>query len=446
MSLVNDRKDILFIGIIVLMHVVFFLLALHYLRIYMGDSQEYIYEAVNIRQFHFFYSGNPAMPIDPEYMTQRQPLYPLLLALVYSLGGSNWMVLVLQNALSVFNILYTRNVLMSLGYSKKYDLVLMAFIAAYPSQFINSNTIDPDILLQTFTVLYFGSFIKMWRQPGTRNVILMSVWLVAGLFVKPVLYPFVLVHIVIVLLMAGSKKLPLQRPAVAAMLPLCAVLLYSYWNYNRTGKFHFSSNQAFNAIYYFDAYYTATEGPDSAAKFLATERKDMNVLPEYSGRYDYATARGMQLLKEHFGPYMFFHLKNAGRIFVDPGKAEMDLFTGRLTYGKLYTDKSGGFFNILRTRGTSGLRDYLGSNQSLPFVFIVIAFNVIRFAGLILFFTRKEISPGIRAFVFVLVCYFAIAAGPIANTRYFLPVSLMAIGCAVMGLSLKKQQKQLSRA
>src|SRR3954467_8974841 len=101
MSIKFSREDKIFIGIIVLVHAIFFLLACNYQRIYMGDSFEYIYEALNVKRYLFFYSGNPAMPISPEYMTQRQPLYPLFLLSVYMLTINNWIVIVLQNLLSI---------------------------------------------------------------------------------------------------------------------------------------------------------------------------------------------------------------------------------------------------------------------------------------------------------------------------------------------------------
>src|ERR1041385_4801955 len=102
MTATFTRKDKIFIGVIALVHVAFFLVALCFKRIYMGDSFEYIYEAVNIKQYFFFYSGNPAMPIEPEFMTQRQPLYPLFLLFVYMFSVNNWIVIVLQNLLSEF--------------------------------------------------------------------------------------------------------------------------------------------------------------------------------------------------------------------------------------------------------------------------------------------------------------------------------------------------------
>lgn len=445
MSFRYSKHDRIFISTIVLVHAVFFLLALHYTRIYMGDSFEYIYEACNIKNLFFFYSGNPALPIEPEYMTQRQPLYPLFLMGVYLFTVNNWLVLVLQNIVSIVNIVYARRLFGSLGLSQKYDWLLLLLIAACPSQFINANTIAPDILLQSCTLLYFGSFVRAYQTKNLKYTAYMSLWLVAGLLVKPVLYPFVLVHFIVLLALFIKWKVQLQRPLLIAILPVCAVLAYNYSNQLRTGKFHFSSNQAFNAIYYFNAYYTATQGADSAARFLANERADINAFPEYKDRYDYANSRGVELLKAHFAPYTAYHLKNAGRIFIEPGKAEMDLFTGHLTYGALYANKGGGFSATIKEKGIGGLGSYFSSNPSMPLVMLVLLFNIIRLLGLALFFLTRSISIHIRLFALLLLLYFAVLSGPIANTRYFLPVSLIAIGCATMGIASSLQKRTASR-
>jgi hypothetical protein len=440
-----DKKDKIFIGTIVLVHIVFFILACCYKRIYMGDSFEYIYEALNIKNYAFFYSGNPAMPIMPEYMTQRQPLYPLFLLTVYLFTINNWVVLVLQNALSVFNIYYARKVLLQIGYEKKYDQLLLLLVVAYPAQVINANTIAPDILLQTFTLLYFGNFVSLFQKKDLIYAIWMSLALIGGLFVKPVLYPFVVIHIFIVMATAARHKMLLQLVVLIAILPLCAVLSYNYWNYTRTGKFHFSSNQAFNAVAYYYSYFSYKDGADSAAHFIKDERRNIATIPEYKDRYDYANERGVALLKHNFLPYMLFHLKHSARIFIEPGKAEMDLFTGRLTYGRLYSKAQTGFFETFKKKGMGGMGEYLHNNPSVPLVLLVLIFNCIRLLGLVLFFLSKRVHWLIRLFIFTLTCYFAVAAGPIANTRYFLPVSLIVIGCAVIGYisSLDKRTKTI---
>jgi hypothetical protein len=433
MGLKSNAKDKIFTGIIVLVHVVFFFLACMYKRIYMGDSFEYIYEALNIKRYFFFYSGNPAMPIVPEYMTQRQPLYPLFLLGVYLFSINNWIVIVLQNLLSVFNIYYARKVLIKAGYNDRYDWVMLLFVVAYPAQFINANTIAPDILLQTFTVLYFGGFISLLLTKQLKYAILMSLALTAGLFVKPVLYPFVVIHLFVLIGMGVYQKVALQRVVVLTIIPLCAVLCYNYSNYTRTGKFHFTSNQSFNAIYYYAEYFGHTSGKDSAVKFLQRERQDIAAIPNYADRYDYANEQGIKLLKQNFGPYMSYHLGNSARMLVEPGKAEMDLFTGKLTYGGLYHGPETGFYATLKTKGWRGLGAYMHNNSSMPFVLVVLLFNLFRLFGLIIFFLNKHINWVLRLFTFILIGYFVVAAGPIANTRYFLPVSLLAIGCSVLG-------------
>ena len=442
MWLIKDKKDGIFIGVITLVHVLFFLLALHYTRIYMGDSYEYIYEAVNIKRIFFFYSGNPAMPILPEYMTQRQPVYPLFLLGVYLFSVNNWMVLVLQNVISIYNICFARAMFLRLGFNKKYDWLLLPLVIASPSQFINANTIAPDILLQSCVLLYFGGFIALYATKNLKHAVRMSLWLVTGLMVKPVLYPFVAIHFILLIALFLKWRIPMQRPLLIAIIPVIAVLCYNYGNGLRTGKAHFSSNQAFNAVYYFNAYYMATQGVDSASRFLAGERADIAAFPEYKDRYDYANNRGMQLLKEHFGPYMLYHLKNAGRIFIEPGKAEMDLFTGKLTYSALYSKKGGGFAQTMNDKGVGGLRTYFANNPSMPFIVVVLLFNIIRLAGMGLFFFSKSVSMHVRLFALLLLLYFAIISGPIANTRYFLPVSLIAIGCAATGLSSAMQKRK----
>lgn len=428
-----NRTDRVFLCILALLHVLFFLLTFHFKKIYNGDSFEYIYEAVNIKANFFFYSGNPGLPIIPEYMTQRQPGYPLFLFIIYLFAANNWIVLVFQNLLSIFNIYYFRRSISRLGYQEKYDWLLLLLILAYPIQFIYANTIAPDLLLQTFVLIYFHQFILLLQQKDKKYAVGMSVALILGLFVKPVLYPFVFLHIIILLMVAASQKIRMQCMVIIAIIPLCAVLCYNYWNYNRTGKFHFSSNTAFNAVYYYYDYFRDRQGLDSAERFLQKERNDIATIPEYKDRYDYANERGTQLLKENFAPYMLYHLQNSSRIFIEPGKSEIDLFTGGLTYGKLYSKKRSGFYATLKDKGWGGLPGYIRNNPSMPFVIIILLFNFIRLAGLFIFFFSKRIDIMARVFVFILLCYFAVAAGPIANTHYFLPVSLIAIGCAVTG-------------
>lgn len=435
------NKDFVFISVLALAHATGFLLACRFTRIYMGDSFEYVYEALNIKQYFFFYSGAPAMPITEEYMTQRQPGYPFFLMLVYYFSVNNWIVLVLQNILSIFNICLLRKLLLRIGYSTKFDWLLLLLVLTYPAQIIYANTIAPDILLQAFTLAYVYNFVQLIIKRKGTYAVYMSLALVAGLFVKPVLYPFSLLHLAILVGFAFFNRSVLKQAVFAALLPLCAVLLYNTGNYERTGKFHFSSNQAFNAVFYYASFIGDKYGADSSAHFLHAERAKIATMPVYKDRYDYANARGTALLKSNFLPYSKYHLKNSLRYLIEPGKGEIDLFTGKLTYGNLYSGKGAGFYSTWKERGIAGMPGYFKANPSMLVVCVVLLFNLLRLVGLLLFLLSKRVSLNIRLFLLLLICYFAATTGPIANTRYFLPISLLVAGCATMSRQFLAEKK-----
>jgi hypothetical protein len=428
-----SNSDLRFLLSLVVVHAVFFVMALYYKRIYNGDSAEYIYMALNIKEHFWFYCGNPVLPVNPEYLTLRPLGYSLLMATVYMFALNNWIILVLQNVLSIFNIWYLRQSLGLMGYRKRYDWLLMAFIILYPPQFINANTIAPDILLQTCVLIYFRQFIQLWQKKDWGHAFWMSAALIAGVLVKPVLYPFTYIHCFLILWIALRHK-ALLKPFFAAVMPILVVLCYGFWNYQRTGKLHYTSTQSFNAIFYHYRYYAHVAGLDSATRFLENERKAMASIPVFKDRYDYANERGVQLMKDNFWPYLIFHTKFSLWIPLAPGKGDLDMFLGKLTLGKLYSIKQPpSLLHHIRKDGIKGLQKYVYANPTFPIAGVVLFFNCIRLLGLVLFLFYRKLNIYIRLFVVMFIGYFIFTAGPIANTRYFVPVSLIAMGAAVIG-------------
>ncbi len=436
--------DLRFLVALLVVHAVFFMMALHYKRIYNGDSAEYIYMALNIRDKFWFYCGNPVLPVNPEYLTLRPFGYPMLLAGIYLFAVNNWVVLVLQNILSIYNICYLRATLNLMGYRKRYDWLLLAFTLLYPPQFINADTIAPDIVLQTCVLVYFRHFILQMEAKGWRHALWATAALTAGILVKPVMYPYAYLHCLLILIMAYRQR-ELFRPFVAAVFAIVVVMAYGAWNYERTGKLHYTSTQSFNAIFYHYKYYTHTQGLDSATRFLEHERAEIAKIPVFKDRYDYANKRGMELMKENFWPYTVFHTRFALWIPLAPGKGDLDLFLGRLTLGRLYNAKQPpGLFYSVMNDGAKGLQRYVYANPTFPIAAVVLVFNFLRLLGMILFVFCRRIKWQVRLFGVLFISYFIFTAGPIANTRYFIPVSLIAIGFAVIGFieTLFKRKEQ----
>ncbi|MBS1773662.1 MAG: hypothetical protein JST82_12450 [Bacteroidetes bacterium] len=428
-----NRADIVFVLLLLAAHVVFFLIALHDKKIYNGDSHEYIYMATNIKNQCWFYAGNPALPIQEEYMTLRPPAYPLFLCLVYFFTVNNWVVLILQNCLSIFNIYFLRHSIRMIGYSRKYDWIFAAFVLFYPSQFINTNIIAPDLFLQTATIFYFYFFLRFAIHNKWRYALGMSIALMLGVMIKPVLYPVVFFHAVVLTFVGIAQYKAFFKAFIAAVFPVIVVMSYGYVNSIRTGKLHFSSTQSFNATFYYYNFYKDTKGVDSAAYFLHNERAKIAGLKTFTERYDYANRRGVELLKQNFGPFVWYHLVHSLKMLIDPGKAEMDMFTGKLTLAKLYNpNERTGFFDMYKERGFDGVEDYMSRNPTLPLTFAVLIVNLLRLVGLVMFAFAKSIPRRIRLFTLSMIAYCIFIAGAIENPRYFMPVSLIAMGCAAL--------------
>jgi hypothetical protein len=417
------------------MHILFYLIAMHCKKLYSGDSAEYIQEAVNIRDHFFFYCGNLALPIKEEYITMRPPVYPLFLTLVYFFTISAWVVITLQNLVSVLNICYLRDTFLRLGYKKKYDWIFLLFVFVYPIQFIYSDTVSADILMQTFVIMYFRHFVLLVYDNKLSSAWWMSVAVILGAFVKPIFYPFALINLVVLLLWSYREKLKISKVLFIAIVPVFVFMLYNTWNYERTGKFHFSSIESINATVNYQTYMTRKVGALKATELHEKIRAELAVIPSYKDRYDSSIRIANRFLKEHLWSYAAFHLMHTGRIFIEPGKAEIDLFTGWLTPVFLGSEEGAhkGFYATIGEKGWSSLGNYIHENKSMPFVMLILIFNCLRIVGFILFLFARQIPIIVRTFILLLIFYFALVVGPVANTHYFLPVSLIMIGAAILG-------------
>ncbi len=431
----SPRATLRFALVLLLWHAAFYAFTLHYGVLYMGDSWEYVTAGYNILERGWLYSGSPSLPVVEEYMTQRTPLYPAFLAAVYAAGGTAWTAILLQGLMSVSSLLMLRATLLRIGYNQRYDWLLLLLLLTFPPQYIHAMWVEPEALLQLFTVLYFRSWVLLVQERGARHAWAMSVWLVLGLLTKPVLYPFVAVHAIV--LAAAAFRWKISRVALAAaIIPLLIVVGYRQVNKARTGLAHFSSNGAFNALYYASPFYQHRWGTDSAATWLKAQRAAVQKFPRFADRYAEAEKRGRAFLSAEWRAYLPFHLLGSARLLIDPGKADLDLFSGRLTYGQLYGIAHPDAIQPPLQKAATR-EDWKGKfvQPAFTIAFLVGLLNLARLAGVALFLADKRQSKAVRGLFFLLVAYFAVLAGPIAVPRYLLPVWPLMAGAAALGWS-----------
>ncbi|NCX95984.1 MAG: hypothetical protein EBX41_06165 [Chitinophagia bacterium] len=431
--MLKKNSHILFYALTVAVHIAYFYCAWVFKHIYNGDSYEYVYAALNLLHKGQLYSGSPAMPHLAEYMTQRPPLYPALLALFYACGGNNWWVLTLQNVLSVCNIIYAFKLVSEWGMPRRAIWLFTAFALFFPAQGIYANTIAPDVLLQTFILLYVGTCARLLAQSSIKHLLSASVFLIAAMLTKPVAYPLAYIHICWILFYIYKNKTVLKYAIPVACLPLMVVIGYCSLNKARTGLYHYSSNEAFNALYYPHLYLKSQYGTDSCTRWLRLQRQAIVPQPNYTRRTLMAKRVGWGIIAQHTLGYIGFHLWHSARLFIEPGKAEFDLYTGKLTYGSLYSKKEQGLKATLNRQGIAGIFPYIRHNPSAVLALMVLLVNVLKIAGCVRFMLISYTGKTLRLWLLGILLYFALITGPIAAAHYLLPISLILAGLGAWG-------------
>jgi 4-amino-4-deoxy-L-arabinose transferase-like glycosyltransferase len=438
------KHDTSFLLIVILLHLVWFGAGLLWQHFYNGDSYEYIYLAENMAKGRY-YGANPLLPVNDFRLSLRTPLYSVLLLACYTLFGyHNWIILLLQNILSVASCVIVKNSFERIAPSGRYRIFYLLFLAFYPAQMFFADTLAPDTVLQFLLMLYFRQLVLSLTGPKqVKHIVLMSLWLLLATLTKPVVYPFLFLHFLYAC-WYGLKHQWLRLSA-AGLLPILAMMGYGFWNKQRTGLFHISSIQSTNLLHYNVRYFLAREhGPAYADSVMKVKKAEQNVLPGLKRKYEYAAQEANAIIKAAPVRYGIFHLKESARFFAEPGKSELDLYTGYLGYN--FNPEAPNFYRSYREKGIQGAWQYLRSYPWLPLLLLIFFFNIARLAGGILFFFHKGIPLSLRICITLYILYFAVITGPVANARYFLPVLPVLSGAAMLGYSAwierRKNRKQ----
>lgn len=435
-----------FIVIILAVHLVWFLAGMQWGRFYNGDSYEYIYLAESISKGHY-YGANPVMPVIDYRMSSRTPAYPLFLLTFYMLfGKSNIIILLFQNLLSIASCCIILNTFQCIGSFKKYSWVYLLFIAFYPAQMFFAATLAPDTLLQFFLMLYFRQLVLSIYEPKTSRIGYMSLWLILAVMTKPIMYPFLFLHFAFALWYSFRSKSKIV--VLTGAIPLLIIMSYGLWNKQRTGLFHISSVESNNLLHYNARFFLVSKyGEPHADSVVGGVKKRMENMNGLKQKYEYASHEATTIIRNDLFDYGLFHFRESLRFFIEPGKSELDLYTGYLGYN--FNPKALTFYRSYQERGIAGAWDYLKSYPWLPLILLVFFFNLVRVAGLFLFLFNKNLPLAFRVLSTIYVLYFAAITGPVANTRYFLPVLLVMSAMATIGYAgwiakMKNKKRQRS--
>jgi hypothetical protein len=402
-------------------------------RYYLEDSKEYVQAAENLRAHGTLYCGEwEKRPHRTDFYSKRPPLYPLLLA---GIGWPGSMVL-LQNLLSLFNLWLMMRLLLSLGFPRKRLLWALPFLLLYPAQFIYSNLIMTEVLLQSLLLGMAWSLSHFVSQVRGKYLGIYVALLSLGILLKPVMYVFAFVH---PLLMGYFYLRKYRHKALlpVAFLPLVVVLAYSGWNHSRTGAFHFSSIQSINLLQY-NTYYTLlrAEGEavaDSVVDGIAARADRISSYPE---RQAYIRSASVEQLSQHPGAYLGLHLKGMAHFFIDPGRFDLYSFLGL----EKREGKGKGLLYHYSQEGYRGVFNYLKTQPLglLAWLLLIALAHAVKLLGGLRFAFRRSIPLDQRLLLGMWVLYLAGLTGPLGASRFAVPVFPLLLIMALLGAEGKR--------
>lgn len=396
------------------------------------DSREYLYAADNLLNKHTLYAWNLNHAWNPDWLSKRPFLYPLILAFfkLLSFGNSQlffFLIYLVQNIISILSLKMILDVADKKGISVKWTYAGIYMLFSL-SQYIYSNMIMSEIWLQFCMVAIIR--ILCCRALNNRNLLLTSLLIIAGMSLKPVLQ-FCAILFPLIYILYHFKKLSLSS-AVISLLPILFYISVSFWNQSRSNYFHYSSIRNINLLHY-NTYSLLMykEGSRKADSIIDRIHTEAQIKPDYADEQKHIRNECKKIIKENLFTYSFLHLRGMIFCLADPGRFDITQFFG-LPHGK----------NLLyETNKPGALKSVINSFISGPGLLLILLFifNLYRAFVMLRFVFLKHIPLALKISMLAFPAYILILTGPIGTSRFFMPLIPFAIFMFITVINLKKR-------
>ncbi len=414
-----SNRYVLFIFIVTAIHAAFFIYALNSRNIYLSvDSTEYLNQAKNFAEHTSWYAGDWNKPHDMFLETRRPPLYAMFIYVLRFFSESDFFVLLAQNVLSIAGLLIAFKTAGKISSRILSPVVMAGLLLFFPTQFIYANMIMADVLFQFLLVLAVYFFVLFLKEHKANYFLCFNLLITLAVLTKPVLYWFWGLVMLMSLLMWSKSRLSVLQLSFV-LLPLIAVLLLSWYNYNKTGYFHYSSvNQKFISEY--GAYLAVGDRGD----LIAQQKVDSILLvakqqPTYKEYATYLNRESMALIKNNFANFTWMQTKGIVSFFTDHGRWDLFAFFVQPDYNQQQGIK---FFYT--TKGLAGVAEYIKTFNPFLIVYLLLtmAVNIFLLFGFVKFISDRKINIWLRVLLVCLVLYMVVFTGVVGCSRYRMAV------------------------
>ena len=399
------------------------------------DSGRYRQAAVNMMQHSQLYAHEWPQ-IEPhgqaiQEFTIRPLGYPAVLLALNSAMGSPWLVLLLQNALSVLGLaVVLKRWAWRAGPLTRHWFGALALVLTFPAQLIYANAVMSEGILQGVLLGLVGLVLAFCRTGSLRSWLGAAGAVIAALLLKPVCSLLALALGIGGFVLAWKRKR--WMVLVIGLLPLSVAGLYMSWNWQRTGYFHFSSITEINMLHYNAAgVVRQVAGTASEEIWVASVLRRANAQRSFASRQQLIQREAEAILKKYPLVYARQHVLGMGAFFLDPGRFDVSEFLGSAPLaggGLLAQARAGRLWQAIGQLpwGMLGLLLVVLLANGARLVLAARGFRELR--------RGTKVERVGRWLAVGLLVYFALLTGPLGAARFLMPAWPLLLGLALEGL------------
>jgi len=400
--------------ILVIFHLLFFGKQIFFGNSMLQDSREYLYAADNLLQHQTLYSWNLNHAFNPNWLTKRPFLYPSILAAIKLISFGSipvffTLLYLVQNLLSLFSI----RLILKIAEKHKIKLrftQLILFLLFSVSQVIYANMVMSEIWLQCCMTGIV--YILIMRPNDSKHIFYISLLLIAGMSLKPVLI-FTIFCWPLYLLIRSFRHLQIKHLALS-LLPLCFYLSVCKMNEQRSGYFHYSSISNINLLHYntfsllLNKY--GLQKADSIVDNINIEAKTQG---NYKAQQEYIRKACKKQISQHMLLYVWLHTRGAIYCVADPGRFDLTQFFNLPHHQNMMyeTNKEGAFKSVLQ----------MFLNPLGILLFCLVLFNLFRLYIMLRFTFKSGITWLTKLTILFFPAYILFFTGPIGTSRFYMP-------------------------
>lgn len=404
-----------FIFALFIIHAAFFIYVTQTGNIYLhNDSDEYLNQAENIKYHSSWYQGNWDEARKHYLDSRRPPLTGFVFMLAKQIFYSDYAILILNNLLSIFNLLLAAKLAENL-FAFKMPVLLLLPLLFFPAQMIYSNMVMAEILFQTFLITAIYFLYRFINDKKTGSIFLFHFFLACAVLVKPVLFLLWIPLSALYVILIAKNKLKIV-PAVTLLIFVMTIFLVSVRNYKTNGVFQYSSaSENFLPNYAVLKTLQLTEGRDYAISTVDQIYEKANSTQSYTGYHETLINESFSQIRNYPFEFIVLSCKGVASFFCDPGRWDIFAF-----FVSTPEENMKGFFHYFKSEGISSAFNYLFSYNGwlIAYLFAAAVVNIFVAVSFFAFIFGSKAPAFFRGLLFILVIYLAACTGLIGSARF----------------------------